>query len=67
MGWFMPENRHFVHFSAVGDSHKKCFLDVQVCFHFKTEYLKNERSFFNEIFSESLYIHVLLAQRILAL
>ncbi len=43
------------------------FLYVHVCINFKTIYLKNEKTFLNQIFRESLYIHVLLAQRIKAL
>jgi hypothetical protein len=50
MGWFMPENRHFMLFSAVGynakefltlSALKKRFLDLHVCINFKPEYLKN--------------------------
>ena len=40
---------------------------VHVCTNFKTLYLKKYASFLNQIFSESFYIHVLLAHRIWAL
>jgi hypothetical protein len=46
---------------------KKSFLYVHVCINFKITYLKNEKSFLSQIFSESLYIHVLLAPRLLAI
>jgi hypothetical protein len=46
---------------------KKSFLNVHVCINFKTKYLKNKKTFWNQIFSKSLYLHVLLAQQILAL
>ncbi len=54
-------------FKLSGDCTKKAFLYIHECINFQTKYLKNEKSFFNQIFSESLYIHVLLAQQILAL
>ncbi len=34
-------------------------LYVHVCINFKTLYLKNQKSFLNENFSESFYIHIL--------
>jgi hypothetical protein len=54
--------------SAVGDSAKKnVFCLYMYVSTSKLNISKTKKSFLNQIFSESLYIHVLLAQRVLAL
>jgi hypothetical protein len=73
LGWFGPENRHFVLFSAVGYNIKKNLSavgysakkTVRTCMYQLQNFISQKlKKLFERKFQRVFYIHILLAQRI---